>query len=122
MSIQDFITYLKGLGINAPIYPNSFPASSPNKCMIVEIGQSFSSRGSVSEITLTITVRDKHIGKAEALAQEVNKLLSDRTDVPLGESGQIILIKSQQLIPSYLGKDVGANHYYMNNFRVLVNS
>lgn len=120
MSIQDFINYLKGLGIKTPIYPLAFPASSPKQSMILEIGQGFSSRGSVAEVILTITVRGKHPRDAEALAQEVNELLSDRTDEPLGESGQIILIKSQQLIPNYLGKDAGNSHYYMNNFRVLV--
>lgn len=122
MSIQDFISYLKSLGINSKIYPLAFPKSSPVKCMILEVGQGFSSRGTVSEVTLTITVRANHPKQAEALAQEVNELLKDRSDEPLGEVGHIVLIKSQQLIPNYLGKDADDKHYYMLNFRALVDS
>lgn len=121
MSIQDFITFLKGLGINTPIYPLAFPASSPEQSMIVEVGQGFSSRGSVAEIVLTVTVRAGHPKDAEAISQEVIDKLKDVTDEPLGDA-QIVLIKSQQLLPNYLGKDADGKHYYMNNFRVLVNS
>jgi hypothetical protein len=120
MSIQDFITFLKGLGITTPIYPFAFPASSPEQSMIVEVGQGFSSRGSVAEIVLTVTVRAGHPKDAEAISQDVINKLKGITDEPLGESAQIILIKSQQLLPNYLGKDADGKHYYMNNFRVLV--
>lgn len=121
MSIQDFITYLKSVGITENIYPLSFPSSAPKDCMILEVGQGFSSRGSVNELTLTITARSNHPKKAEELAQRVNTLLKDRTNEQVGQ-GNIILIKSQQLIPNYLGKDSEGNYYYMNNFRVLVDT
>lgn len=120
ISIQDFITYLKGLGVNTPIYPDAFPTTSPMHSMTIEIGQGFSSSGDVADITLTMTLRDKSKGKAEKTAQEINTLLANKTNQNLGDSHQIILIKSQQLLPSYLGKDAGNRHYYMNNFRVLI--
>ena len=122
MSIQDFLDYLKRIGIKLPMYPLAFPASSPKKSMIVETGQGFAGRGSVFEVTLTITVRAKHPSESEALAKEINELLADRTDELIGESGQIILIKSQQLIPNWMGKDAEGNHYYMVNFKVLVDN
>ncbi|MED4619452.1 minor capsid protein [Priestia megaterium] len=120
MSIQDFITFLKGLGLTTPIYPLAFPATAPEQCMMLEVGQGVPARGSVSDITLTVTVRAGYMKDAEKLSQQVIDLLKGRTDEPLGES-QIILIKSQQLVPSYLGKSAEGYHYYMNNFRVLVN-
>jgi Bacteriophage minor capsid protein len=120
LSIKDFVDYLKGLGVTTPIYALAFPASSPEQCMIVEIGQGFSKRGSVAEIVLTVTVRAGHPQDAEAISQDVINLLKDRTDGFIGGK-QVILIKSQQLVPNYLGKDAEGKHYYMNNFRVLVN-
>lgn len=120
MSIQDFIKFLKSF-VSIPFYPNAFPATAPVQSIMVEVGQGIGSRGSVSDVTLTLTVRAEKMGKAESISQEIINKLDGLTDEPIGESGQIVLIKSQQLVPSYLGKSDSDNHYYMNNFRVLVN-
>ena len=119
MSIMDFVTFLKGLGITTPIFTDSFPMDSPVESMTVEIGNDFGSRGSVYNSTLTITVRSDMKSKAEQKSIELIGMLKNLTNAEVGNS-QIIMIKSQQIVPSYLGKDENNQHYYMNNFRLLV--
>jgi hypothetical protein len=118
VSIQDWVDMLKDLGITTAIYPLAFPASSPTEAMTVEVGNA-SSRGSVYDTTLTVTVRAKHPSEGERLSLDVMKKLNLLTDRAIGEH-QIIMMKSQGIMPQPLGKDVKGNHYYMNNFRVLV--
>lgn len=118
MSITDVINFIKGLGIKTPIYPLAFPATSPTEAMIVEMGTS-SNRGSVYDATLTITVRAGHPSEAEKLSLDVIAKLHLLTNQEVAES-QIIYIKTQSLLPQYLGKDAEGNHFYMNNFRVLI--
>lgn len=119
MSIMDFITFLKGLGIVTPIYPNAFPETASDDSLVVEIGSSFGSRGSVHEIPLTITVRSTSMSKGEPVALDVNNKLKDLSN-EIVNGKQIILIKAQQLVPPYLGKDANGKHYYMLDYRVLV--
>ena len=118
MSIQDVIAFLKDLGVTTPIYPFAFPASSPTEAVIVEVGQGANTRGSVMDITLTITVRAGHPSVGEKIGQELIDKLKDLTNQMVGNV-QFIMIKSQQLIPFPLGQDVSNNHFYMLNFRVL---
>lgn len=120
VSITDFIQFMKNQKVSIQLYPLSFPKSNSQPCGIVEIGQGFTSRGAVGDVLLTVTVRDIHPQKAEQAAQSINSVLTDLTDEPLGAEHQIILVKSQQLIPYYMGQDDNKNHYYMCNFRVLV--
>jgi len=118
VSITEVTAFLKGLGVTTPLYPYAFPASSPTEAMIVEVGQGANTRGSVIDITLTITVRAGHPSVGEKLGQEVINKLKDLTNQMVGDT-QLIMIKSQQLMPSYLGQDVNNNHFYMLNFRAL---
>lgn len=106
------------MGITTQIYPLAFPATSPTEAMTVEIG-SASSRGSVYDTTLTVTVRAGHPSEAERLSLDVIAKLHLLTNQVVAES-QIIYIKTQSLVPQYLGKDAEGNHFYMNNFRVLI--
>jgi Bacteriophage minor capsid protein len=118
VSITDVINFIKGLGVTTPLYPNAFPASAPVEAMTVEVGQGFNNRGSVMDVTLTITIRAGHPSESERLSQEVIDKLHNLTDITVGDK-QFIMIKSQQMLPSYLGQDADGKHYYMNNFRVL---
>lgn len=119
MSIMDFVTFLKDLGVTTPIFTDSFPVDSPVESITVEIGNDFGSRGTVYNVTLTLTVRSDLKSKAEEKSIELIGLLKNLTDVEVGNA-QIIMVKSQQIVPSYLGKDENNQHYYMNNFRLLV--
>jgi hypothetical protein len=119
LSIIDIVNYIKSLGIDAPVYPLAFPASSPDRCIIVEVGNGTQPKGVVSDIILTITARDIHPSQAEALAQELIDKLHNKTNVQLGDT-TAILIKAQQYLPSPLGKDVENRYFYSVNFRVLV--
>lgn len=118
MSITDVIGFLKGLGVESPIYPYAFPASSPDEAVIVEVGDGFNSRGSVFDIVLTLTVRAGHPSRGEALSQDVINRLDGLTGQTVGDM-DFILIKSQQVLPSYLGVDANGKHFHMNNFKVL---
>lgn len=121
MSITDVKEFIEGLGVLTPVYPLAFPASSPVEGMIVEVGQGANTRGSVYDTTLTITVRAGHPSRGEEISQDVKKKLHNLTNVKVGDM-EFILIKSQEILPSYLGKDTEGNYFYMNNFRVLATS
>lgn len=120
MSITDLVKFIKGLGVTTPVYPLAFPASSPVEAMLVEFNP-VSVRGSVHENTLTVTVRAGHPSEAERLSQDVIKRLSNLTNQTVGDL-DFIMIKSQHILPSYLGKDAEGNHFYMNNFKVLASA
>ena len=119
MSITEIIAFLKSLGIT-PVYPLAFPASSPDRAYMLEVGQGFSSRGSLADVVLTITVKAEHPSEAERMSIELKEKLDKMTDVVIGDN-QVVLIKAQQLLPNYLGMSADGFHFYMNNFRVLVN-
>lgn len=120
MSITDLVNFIRGLGVKAPIYPLAFPASSPVEAMVLEFNP-VSSRGFVHENTLTLTVRAGHPSEGERISQEVIDKLDGLTGQTVGDM-DFILIKSQQLLPSYLGRDSDGKHFYMNNFKVLASS
>jgi hypothetical protein len=97
----------------------AFPASSPDRCILVEVGNGVQPKGVVSDFVLTITVRDIHPSQAEQLAQEVLDKLHGLTNVEIGTQ-VAVLIKSQNFYPDFLGKDVENRYFYSINFRVLV--
>lgn len=119
MSIQDFVSLLNGLGIGS-VYPLAFPKTA-KECHMIEIGQGSPDRANLHEVTLTITNRAKTVSKSESNSIETLAKLKGLTDVPLSYHAQVVLIKSQQLLPQYVGKDKDDNHYHMLTFRVLVN-
>jgi len=118
VSILEIIKMIEQRGITTKIYPLAFPASSPDEAMIVETSQSFTNRGSVYEGTITITVKATHPSRAEQLSKDLNTSLHLLTDLDVGDM-QIIMIKSLNPIPAFLGKGKGNEFYYMNNFQVL---
>lgn len=113
------MSFIKGLGIDTPLYPLAFPANSPVEAMIVEMGDGANSRGSVFDSVLTLTVRAGHPSVSESLAQDVIDKLDGLTNQTVGNK-DFILIKSQQVLPSFLGKDANEHYFHMINFRVLV--
>lgn len=120
MSITDIVSFLKGLGIETPIYPLSFPASSPVEAMIVEF-TFINGRGSISENTLTITARAGHPSEAERLSQDVMNKLKGLTNQTVGDF-DFIMITPQQIMPAYMGRDEDGKHFYMTNFKVLASA
>ncbi|MGE6629609.1 hypothetical protein [Bacillus sp. NPDC077027] len=118
MGIQEIIEYLKGVGID-PVYPLAFPADAPNRAYMLETGQGFGSRGSVNDVVWTVTMKAEHPNQSESMGKRLIDLLDRKTDLLLGEN-QIIYIKSQQLIPDFLGKSSEGSYYHMVNFKVLV--
>ncbi|APT46583.1 minor capsid protein [Bacillus safensis] len=120
MSITDLVNFLKLKGFeDVEIYPLSFPASSPNRSMLVETGDGTQAKGVLSDFVLTITVRDIHPSKAEELAADVLERLHGITGEYIGET-YVVLIKAQSPLPAFLGKDEENRYFYSVNLRVLV--
>lgn len=118
MGIQDLISLLKRLGISSTIYPLSLPTGAPAECILVETGDGADSRGDVTDFILTLTVRATHPARSEKLALEILDTLKNVTSEQVGDT-DIILIRSQQKLPQYLGKDENDYHYHETNFIVL---
>lgn len=121
MSIIELKQFLASLGITTVMYPLAFPADSPNvpaEAILIETGNSTPTAGDLEEFILSLTVRAEHPVRAEALSLDIISRLNRLTNQTVGDS-QIVLIRSQQKIPQYAGKDENGRHYYTNNFRVL---
>lgn len=119
VSVQGFIDLIKDQGITTDIYPIEFPAGAPKDAMLIELSDAFTSRGSVYDGTLSITVRAKHPERAEQLAMDVSKKLHNLTDKTVGDL-QIIMLKSLNPLPAFVGRVKGNEYYYMVNFQVLL--
>lgn len=121
MSIIEIKRLLESLGVEASIYPLAFPVSgtAPVEALMIQAGDSGYSVGDVQEFILTVTARAGHPVKAESLSLDVMDKLHRRTNIMLGDT-QIILIRKQNKVPIYAGKDDSGNHYFESDFRVLV--
>lgn len=119
MSIQDVIAFLKSVGVSVPVYPYDFPLTAPTDCATVDTGQGLSDRGDVSNFMLMITLRSDHPDKAEKQAIAVNELLRNLTNKEMQKT-QVVLIKPQQKLPAYVGKDDNGKYYFECDFSVLV--
>lgn len=119
MSIQDIIAFLKELGILLPLYPLAFPDKAAKNSIIVETSGGLDSRGEIESFILTLTVRADHPSKAEKDAIEINDKLKNLTNKYIKET-QVVLVKTQQKLPVFVGKDENNNFYYELNYTVLV--
>ncbi|NRF03081.1 MULTISPECIES: minor capsid protein [Bacillus subtilis group] len=119
MSITDIVDFLKLLGFSEEIYPLAFPATSPDRAMMVEVGDGVLPKGVLSDFVLTITTRDIHPSEAEQLANEALMRLHGVTNVSIGDA-YIVQVMAQSMMPSSLGKDEENRYFYSIDFRVLV--
>lgn len=119
MSITDVIALMRLLAFKDEIYPLSFPASAPDRAMIVELGDGSLPEGVSSDFIITITVRDIHPEKAERYANTVRQRLHGVTNVTINDN-YIVQITSQSVVPSFLGKDEENRYHYSINLRAIV--
>lgn len=109
---------LKRLGIEIEIYPHSLPSNAPTECILIETGDGADLRGDVTDFILTLTVKSDHPEKAEKLAIDLLARLKNLTGETAGDS-EIILIRSLQKLPTFLGKDTNDFYYFETNYTVL---
>lgn len=119
MSIQDFKRLIERLGVETKVFPLSLPTVAPDEAIMLTTGAGAGLRADVQEIILTATVRGKHPGKAEEIGLDLRKRLLNLTNETVGDS-VLIVVRPQERLPQYLGKDSNNYYYFEINFTVLV--
>lgn len=102
------------------IYPIEYPLNSPVDSVIVNADSNTQITAGMFPAIVQVKVRDDHPSKAEETSYRFKNLLENKTNFYIG-SVQIVLVKSQNPLPLYVGKDEKGQYLYSNNFRFLIN-
>lgn len=116
----DLVRLLRNELPDLNIYPIEYPLNSPVNSVLITTSSTIEAKADVFPLVVTLRVRDNHPSKAEATSYKLRELFENKTDFMLG-SVQVILVKSQNPVPLYLGKDTTGNYLYSNNFRFMIN-
>lgn len=119
MSIQEFKKLVERLGVTTEVYPLALPSVAPDEAILLTTGAGTGLRADVQDLILTATVRAKHPGKAESIGTDLRKRLTNLTNETVGDS-ELIVVRPQERLPQYLGKDSNDYYYFEINFTVLV--
>ncbi|MDE1381197.1 phage tail terminator protein [Bacillus subtilis] len=120
VSIIDVVRFLRTEFPDLNIYPIEYPLNSPVNSNLVAISGNTEAKADVYPIVVQIKVRDDHPSKAEATSLQFRTLLEEKTNFMIGDV-QVILVKSQNPLPLYIGKDFDGYYLYSNNFRFMIN-
>ncbi|WP_404351676.1 minor capsid protein [Sutcliffiella horikoshii] len=122
MRILELITFIRER-VESVYYPNSFPTTSRDDCVMVRLTSGFptSQWTGKSQPSFQIQVRDaRHkTGDCEAKAYEIHKALTNLREVTIGESS-VVLIRSMNSVPVYIGNDDQERPIYSMNFDCVV--
>lgn len=120
VSVIDVVKFLRTEFPKLNIYPLEYPLNSPINSVKVEIQANTEAKAGVFPLIVQLKVKDDHPSKAEAVSNEFKKLLEEKTDFEIG-GVQIVMVKSQNPVPLYMGKDLSGGYLYSNNFRFVIN-
>ncbi|WP_324658928.1 phage tail terminator protein [Bacillus cereus] len=120
VSLIDVVRFLRTEFPKLNIYPLEYPLNAPINSNRVEIQANVEAKASVYPLNVQIKVKDDHPAKAEATSLEFRRVLEDKTNFVIG-SVQIVMVKSQNPVPLYMGKDNSGGYLYSNNFKFMIN-
>ncbi|MDA2738378.1 minor capsid protein [Bacillus cereus group sp. Bc015] len=120
VSLIDVVRFLRTEFPELNIYPLEYPLNSPINSNKVEIQANTEAKAGLFPLVVQIKVKDDHPAKAEATSYEFRNLLENKTNFMIGNV-QIVMVKSQNPVPLYIGKDPSGGYLYSNNFRFMVN-
>lgn len=112
-----FQDWLTNQNFQFPIFMMRMP-DNPDRATSFVITEGVESRGSVDDLVLNFYVRSEHPANAIEECALINKALNYRTNIFLGDT-QIILIKSQSVVPTPLGIDENNRHVFQMQFKML---
>lgn len=120
MSIIELKRLLERLGVTVPVYPYEFPLTNDgSNAVMINTGDGIPREGDVQEFLLTVVTRGSHPIQSETLANDVAGILNKKTDIKVGNH-QIILIRKQQPLPMYAGKDEAGRYYHTADYRIIM--
>jgi|SRR5690625_205771 len=124
MKIQELISFIK-TRVPGTYYPNSFPVSGSvvDRCSAVKLTGGFpiSAWTGKSQPSFQVRVRGERAGQAdvENRAYEVHDSLTNLRNVKIGTSS-IVVIRSMNSVPLYIGDDENDRPIYSMNFDCVV--
>ncbi|WP_214796576.1 MULTISPECIES: minor capsid protein [unclassified Exiguobacterium] len=117
LSIIELTRYLKQ-GVSGIFYPNNFPASAVDDCSHIAYTGGTPTVGGVGKMNIQVQTRSVEVGKAEQQAMKIRAFLED-TGFYLG-STQVIIVKTNDILPLYLGEDENGRHIFSVNYQFTV--
>lgn len=120
VSLIDVVRFLRNEFPELNIYPIEYPLNSPVNSNKVEIQANTEIKADTYPLNVQIKVRDNHPSSAEETCFKFRNLLENKTNFELG-SVQVVMAKSQNPVPLYMGKDFDGSYLYSNNFRFMIN-
>ncbi|MGG0487254.1 minor capsid protein [Priestia aryabhattai] len=120
VSLIDVVHLLKTEIPELNVYPLEFPLKSPTSSVVVDMSGNATVKAGVFPINVQIKVREDHPTKGETTSFNIRKLLENKTNFPLGDT-QVVLVKSVNPVPLYMGKDTESRYLYSNNFTFTIN-
>ncbi|WP_353856781.1 minor capsid protein [Bacillus sp. Bos-x628] len=120
VSTIDMVRYLRTTFPDLLFYPIEYPLNSPTKANLVEIQGNTEAKAGLYPVNIQIKVRDEHPAYAEATSLFIRQDLEEKTNFTVGEV-QVVLVKSQNPLPLFMGKDEKGRYLYSNNFRFTIN-
>jgi Bacteriophage minor capsid protein len=117
---MDVVNFLRTEFPDLNIYPLELPLKAPVGSSSVNVYGNVEAVAGLYPITVQIKVRDNHPSKSEADSYRYKSLLENKSNFDIG-GVQVVLVKSQNPMPLYMGKDEKGYYLYSNNFRFLIN-
>jgi hypothetical protein len=120
VSVIEVVRFLRQEFPDLSIYPIEVPLNAPVGASMVTVQGTTEAKAGMFPMIVQIKVRDEHPALSEATSYKFKELLENKTNFNIG-SVQVVLIKSQNPAPLYLGKDEKGRYLYSNNFRFVIN-
>lgn len=120
VSVIDVVRFLRQEFPDLSINPIEIPLTAPASSCVVTVQGNTEARAGMYPIIVQIKVRDEHPAYSEATSYRFKELLENKTNFEIG-GVQVVLVKSQNPVPLYMGKDEKGRYLYSNNFRFVIN-
>lgn len=121
ISLIDVVRMIKAEVPNlVNVYPLEYPLDSPTESILVDMNGNNPSIAGVFTLNIQIRVRATHPTRGEELSYQIRNVLENKTNFTLGNL-QVIMVKSQNPVPLFLGKDESDSYLYSNNFQFRMN-
>jgi len=120
VSVMDVVRFLRQEFPDLSINPLEIPLNAPAGSCMVTVQGTTEAKAGMYPIIVQIKVRDEHPSLSENTSKKFKELLDNKTNFELG-SVQVVLVKSQNPAPLYMGKDEKGRYLYSNNFRFVIN-
>lgn len=102
------------------IYPLEYPLKAPDNAVLVDMQSNNSALSGVFDVNVQFKVREVHPSLAEETSYKIKDFLENKTDFLVG-SVQVVMVKSVNPVPLFMGKDATGLYLYSNNYRFKIN-